>query len=144
MANLAEGIAYARDGQGACQRTFRHLVQVFEELHERQQVNDGENQRPRIFVVTMVATVLLTACLLLLASAAYAGITFTVNSTGDQGDSNLDDERCFTGIRRFGTEVCTLRAAIEQANATTGPDQIQFGILAFRDSGVMPLAVSAP
>jgi CSLREA domain-containing protein len=60
-----------------------------------------------------MAAALMAACLLLIANPAYAGITFTVNSTGDEGDFNLDDERCFTGARRFGAEVCTLRAAID-------------------------------
>jgi CSLREA domain-containing protein len=71
----------------------------------------------------------------LAASSADAATTFTVNSTGDAQDFNLEDGRCFTGATSFGAEVCTLRAAIEQANATNGPDEIHFGILAFRDGG---------
>ena len=49
--------------------------------------------------------------------------TFTVDSTGDGGDSNTGD-----GICNDGTGNCTLRAAIEQANASAGADVIHFDI----------------
>ncbi|HWP45948.1 MAG TPA: FG-GAP-like repeat-containing protein [Candidatus Limnocylindrales bacterium] len=49
--------------------------------------------------------------------------TFTVDSTGDGGDSNLTD-----GICNDGTGKCTLRAAIQQANSTLATDTIQFNI----------------
>jgi uncharacterized repeat protein (TIGR01451 family)/CSLREA domain-containing protein len=49
--------------------------------------------------------------------------TFTVNSTGDGGDSNLID-----GICNDGTGKCTLRAAIQQANSTLATDTINFSI----------------
>jgi CSLREA domain-containing protein len=52
-----------------------------------------------------------------------AGITFTVNSTGDSGDNNTADGAC-----NDGTGQCTLRAAIQQANATAGTDTIAFNI----------------
>jgi CSLREA domain-containing protein len=48
---------------------------------------------------------------------------FTVNSTGDAGDSNLAD-----GICNDGTGDCTLRAAIQQANNTVVEDTIGFNI----------------
>lgn len=88
----------------------------------------------RSLVLTMTAA-LAAVCLSSAIAPAYASLTFIVNSTGDEGDFNLDDESCFTGVRRFGAEVCTLRAAIEQANATAGADRIHFSILAFRDGG---------
>jgi hypothetical protein len=47
--------------------------------------------------------------------------TFEVNSTGDGGDSNTAD-----GVCNDGTGNCTLRAAIEQANASSGLDTINF------------------
>src|SRR5262245_53015093 len=55
--------------------------------------------------------------------------TFTVNSTDDDGDANLSDARCDTG-KKVGDVVpaCTLRAAIEEANATALKDTIQFAI----------------
>jgi CSLREA domain-containing protein len=49
--------------------------------------------------------------------------TFTVNSTGDAPDSDTAD-----GICDDDTGNCTLRAAIEQANATPGTDTIAFNI----------------
>ena len=49
--------------------------------------------------------------------------TFTVNSTGDTSDSTPGDGIC-------GDEAgkCTLRAAIEEANAIAGADSIAFDI----------------
>lgn len=49
--------------------------------------------------------------------------TFTVNSTGDGGDSNTADGICNDGIGN-----CTLRAAIQQANASPGTDVIGFNV----------------
>ncbi|MCS6804450.1 MAG: right-handed parallel beta-helix repeat-containing protein [Acidobacteriota bacterium] len=48
---------------------------------------------------------------------------FVVNSTGDSGDHNLAD-----GVCNDGSGQCTLRAAIEQANATAQADMISFNI----------------
>lgn len=49
--------------------------------------------------------------------------TFTVNSTGDGADSNTSD-----GVCDDGTGNCTLRAAIQQANASAGADMITFSL----------------
>jgi CSLREA domain-containing protein len=49
--------------------------------------------------------------------------TFMVNSTGDGGDSSLAD-----GVCNDGTNNCTLRAAIQQANNTVDQDTIEFNI----------------
>ncbi len=48
---------------------------------------------------------------------------FVVNSAGDGGDSDLTDGAC-----NDGSGACTLRAAIQQANATAGLDVIAFDI----------------
>jgi CSLREA domain-containing protein len=48
---------------------------------------------------------------------------FTVNSIGDEPDDNLADNVCHTAA---GT--CTLRAAIQQANATGGANVVHFNI----------------
>ena len=48
--------------------------------------------------------------------------TFTVNDTGDAGDNNPGDGTCATA-----GGVCTLRAAIEEANALAG-DAINFSV----------------
>ena len=47
---------------------------------------------------------------------------FTVNSTNDVSDSSIN------GVCDIGTGSCTLRAAIEEANATVGSDNIFFNI----------------
>lgn len=54
---------------------------------------------------------------------ARAATTFTVNSITDGADSNLAD-----GVCNDGSGGCTLRAAIEQANAVAGLDTINFNI----------------
>jgi len=46
-----------------------------------------------------------------------------VNSNGDDPDSDLNDGKC-----NDGSGVCTLRAAIEQANADPGLDRIYFDL----------------
>jgi CSLREA domain-containing protein len=47
---------------------------------------------------------------------------FTVNSPEDAFDGNLLDGKCSTSV----PQQCTLRAAIQQANATSGNDTINF------------------
>lgn len=50
--------------------------------------------------------------------------TFVVDSAGDQRDKDLNDGEC--RAEGFIVDVCTLRAAIEQANASPGADAITF------------------
>jgi CSLREA domain-containing protein len=57
------------------------------------------------------------ACLLLTLAPARAA-TFTVNSTDDAVDATLD------GTCATSTGACTLRAAVQEANALMGPDVI--------------------
>lgn len=66
--------------------------------------------------------------------AAYAAAGFTVNSTGDGADSNTAD-----GICNDGAGNCTLRAALEQANALPGADTINFRI----GTGVQTIVLGA-
>jgi CSLREA domain-containing protein len=66
----------------------------------------------------MLAPLLLSACLATLPVTAQA-ITFTVNSTADDVDVAPGDGVCATA-----GGVCTLRAAIQEANALAGPDII--------------------
>ncbi len=56
--------------------------------------------------------------------AIAAPTTFIVNSTADISDTNIGDGICETA----NTAECTLRAAIEEANANTGTDTIEFNI----------------
>ena len=52
-----------------------------------------------------------------LASPAWARNIYIVNSNGDGADANTAD-----GVCADGSGKCTLRAAIQQANATPGAD----------------------
>jgi len=53
----------------------------------------------------------------------------TVNSTGDAVDLVAGDGKCDTGaLNSQGAPECTLRAAIEEANALAGADTIRFNI----------------
>jgi CSLREA domain-containing protein len=52
-------------------------------------------------------------------SAGVSAATMTVDSTADAVDANLDD-----GICAASTGACTLRAALQEANARSGPDTI--------------------
>lgn len=54
---------------------------------------------------------------------AQAASIFTVTSTGDGADSDLGDGACNDGVSN-----CTLRAAIQQANATVGMSTITFTV----------------
>src|SRR5688500_39081 len=82
---------------------------------------------PRIF--GFAAGLLVTTALLPTVSSAPRQVrpnspqTFTVNSTADASDAMPGD-----GICDSGGSVCTLRAAIEEANANTGADTINFSI----------------
>src|SRR6266404_7208434 len=62
---------------------------------------------------------LLTLASLLLAVAPAAAATFTVNDTADAVDAAPGNGSCATA-----GGGCTLRAAIQEANANTGPDTI--------------------
>jgi CSLREA domain-containing protein len=56
-------------------------------------------------------------------AATAAGTTFVVNSTGDQWDAKVGDAIC-----RTSAGTCTLRAAIQEANAQAGANTINFAI----------------
>jgi CSLREA domain-containing protein len=64
----------------------------------------------------------LAAAAVFTASPAAAA-TFTVNSSGDQSDASAGNGACATS-----GGVCTLRAAIQEANALAGADTIRFAI----------------
>jgi CSLREA domain-containing protein len=75
-------------------------------------------------VLLLAAT---TMTLMIAARPAWAN-TFVVNSTDDDGDA-APAGVCNTGPFQVGTEPeCTLRAAIQEANATSDPDDIKFSI----------------
>src|SRR5215210_1900846 len=90
--------------------------------------------RARTFIFVLLALLVAASIgVFLAAKPAHAATTFTVNSTGDGGDDNPGNGSCFTGTLIAGSGVqlvkeCTLRAAIQEANATTGADTINFNI----------------
>jgi hypothetical protein len=77
----------------------------------------------------MAAAVGFAAALLVVIVAttkpAYAATTFSVNSTGDAKDRNING---VCDSSRDRGKQCTLRAAIEEANETPGADKINFKI----------------
>ena len=75
----------------------------------------------------------MVALFLALPAGAYAD--FTVNDPGDAADEDLADADC-DAAATAGTQ-CTLRAAIQEANDTAGPDSIGF---AFPGPGVTTIA----
>jgi hypothetical protein len=79
-------------------------------------------------VVAIVAALLLAG---LVAPPTYATpSTFTVNRTGDQPDTDTNNPNCDVAPSTTGNQ-CTLRAAIQQANANANPaevDKINFHI----------------
>jgi len=69
----------------------------------------------------MARVTFLAVVWILLSPASLLAASFTVNSTMDAGDADLTDGVCATA---GPSPVCTLRAAIEQANANQGDDTI--------------------
>jgi hypothetical protein len=61
--------------------------------------------------------------LVLLVAAPARGATFAVNTTVDRADADLADGTCDADPLTPG-EQCTLRAAIQQSNATPEPDTV--------------------
>jgi hypothetical protein len=77
-------------------------------------------------VAVAVVIVMVFGVLLVAAKPAHAK-TFTVNYKGDSSDWNPADGICDTTSSPFQAP-CSLRAAIQQANAFPGPDVINFNI----------------
>jgi CSLREA domain-containing protein len=91
-----------------------------------------------------LAAGLVVAAMLAIAAAsatipARAATTFTVNSTADAPDASLAGPACDTDLFTGGDQ-CTLRAAIQQANVTSGADAINFAI---PGTGVKTIAVGS-
>jgi CSLREA domain-containing protein len=71
----------------------------------------------------MVPSRSLGLLLILLLSAPLLASTYVVNDLGDAGDQSAGNDICATA-----GAVCTLRAAIEEANAHAGADVITFSV----------------
>jgi large repetitive protein len=70
-------------------------------------------------LITTLATLLLASVAIFMVNLALAS-TFTVNSTADRVDSDVGN-----GVCKTSAGTCTLRAAIQETNALSGPDTIQ-------------------
>src|SRR5215216_5021953 len=81
-----------------------------------------EKEAIRRTCLALLALVLAGVLLVLWAGPADAATTFTVNFTGDANDRRITDTVCDTSRERG--KQCTLRAAIQEANVTTGADTI--------------------
>jgi CSLREA domain-containing protein len=81
--------------------------------------NNAGRRRRNLFLMLVGLTLLALCVPGLYQPHAHAATNFNVNSTGDSADSNLSDNVC-----NDGGGNCTLRAAIQQANATAGTDTI--------------------
>lgn len=82
--------------------------------------NSSFRLRPSLVVVGLA---------ILFSASLGAADAFTVNSVGDDSDASIASPACDTGNLLLDKSAeCTLRAAIEQANALTGPHTISFDI----------------
>ncbi len=92
------------------------------------EVRIKEQRASRTLVLGLLVIALVFAGLLLTAKPAHAA-EFTVNNTGDEPDVSAGDGVCDVSTRGdLGAPPCTLRAAVEEANAASGADKISFNI----------------
>ena len=84
-----------------------------------------------VFVRAALRRAILPAVAAIVTSVAAmpaSAVTFTVNSTGDAADATINGA-CDTGATIVGGAAeCTLRAALQEANATVAGDSIVFNI----------------
>lgn len=83
--------------------------------------------------------------LLLGSPASWAQTTLTINSVGDGADNNPGNGVCFTGvlipIAGFLEAECTLRAAIQEANESSGEVVINFSSGIFVDANGFSMTI---
>jgi len=94
-------------------------------------------------LLVVAALVVLSLAMLITPRPAHASTTFTVNTPYDTKDADASDNLCDVATFLPGKQ-CTLRAAIEQANATAGADAIRFNIPDSFGTGVKTIHVGAP
>jgi len=80
----------------------------------------AQGRHGRSWTALIAIGALVLATLLLAAPALAAPLTFTVDSNGDEADQTINGTCATAG------NVCTLRAAIQEANANPGADTIDF------------------
>lgn len=90
--------------------------------------------------IRRAAPALFVVLLALVLPVSASATTFFVNSTGDQEDENVGANGCKTSVN-----TCTLRAAIEESNASTGTkDEISFDPMVFEGQLADTIAVGFP
>src|SRR5687768_15283081 len=100
-----------------------------ERTYRKTMMNTQTTTKTNHYFRALVALAMLASLLVVLsARTSHASITFAVNQTSDASDENLADGVCDINSLVSGDQ-CTLRAAIEQANATSGADTINFNLL---------------
>ena len=105
---------------------------------EKHRRNRSDRIVANLALVTALAGLALLCCQLLVGGAARAAGPYTVNSLGDAPDANTGDGACDIDLGTPGDQ-CTLRAAIEQSNASTGADVIDISA-----TGVITLTSNLP
>jgi hypothetical protein len=83
-------------------------------------------RRPIWEILLALAAVGVVLILVLSSGPADAATTFSVNKTSDAKDRRISDSVCDTS--RLRGKQCTLRAAIQESNDTSGADTIKFNI----------------
>jgi CSLREA domain-containing protein len=73
--------------------------------------------------MVMAAALLAVLLMLVIPQRPAHAATFTVNRTTDAVDANLGDGRCDVNSSQAGNQ-CTLRAAVQQANASAGVNDV--------------------
>ena len=96
---------------------------------------EGPPPHPRGARTVLLGTLFALAVLLFAAPAGAA--PFLVNNAGNGADANPGDGACATA-----GAVCTLRAAIQEANALAGADTISFNIAGLGPHTITPTAIS--
>jgi CSLREA domain-containing protein len=79
----------------------------------------AHSRREAAVLCGLAGALALSALIGLNAAAASTGLTFNVNSTSDRTDSSVGN-----GVCRTSAGTCTLRAAIQEANARAGADVV--------------------
>jgi hypothetical protein len=91
---------------------------------------EGPTRRtPGRIAVLAAASVILVSQIVIVGPPRALALSLVVNSTGDEADLIAGDGECDTGaLNSEGATECTLRAAIQEANASAGADLISFNI----------------
>ncbi len=85
-------------------------------------------ERARTVTFWLLALLVASSIGMLLAANPAHAATFTVDRAGDAQDANLANAACDINVAVAGSQ-CTLRAAIQEANDTSGDDTINFNIV---------------